>query len=57
MQNEKQFQQRADQVFKHYHLHDQIIIEENIMNKLQQSINIITNDLDSEFNKKGNSIL
>ncbi|XP_050055357.1 uncharacterized protein LOC114130858 [Aphis gossypii] len=52
LQNEIKFDQRADQVFKHHRRHDQIMIENNIMNELQQSINIINNDLDKKLNKK-----
>jgi len=53
LQNEIQFNQRADQVLKHHHRHDKIMIEDNILNELQQSINIINNDLNKNLNKKG----
>lgn len=49
------FKQRAEQIIKHHHSHDQIIVEENIINELQKSINVITNDLDNKLNKKGKS--
>lgn len=47
------FKQRAEQIIKHHQSHDQIIVEENIINKLQKNINAITNDLDNKLNKKG----
>jgi len=47
------FKQRAEQIIKHHQSHDQIKVEENIINELQKSINDITNDLDSKLNKKG----
>lgn len=47
------FKQRAEQIIKHHQSHDQIKVEENIINELQKSINAITNDLDSKLNKKG----
>jgi len=47
------FKQRAEKIIKHHQSHDQIKVEENIINKLQKSINAINNGLGSKLNKNG----
>jgi len=43
------FAQRAEKISKHLRRHDQIIIEEKIINELQQNIKTITKDLNSKI--------
>jgi len=50
------FEQRAEKIIKRHRHHDQIIVEDNAVNELQKYINVITNDLDNKFNKKGKSL-
>lgn len=52
LQNEIQFKRRAEKILKHHHQHDQIRIENKIINELQQKLYIIKSDLENEINKE-----
>lgn len=46
------FKPRAKKILKHFHRHDQIIIEEKMINELQQDISAINNDLNNAIDKE-----
>lgn len=46
------FKPRAKKILKHFHRHDQIIIEKKMINELQQDICAINNDLNNEIDKE-----
>jgi len=52
LQNEIKFEQRAEKILKYHHQHDQIIIEEKMINELQQIIRTICSDLNHEIDKE-----
>lgn len=52
LQNELKFKPRAEKILKHLQQHDLIIIEEKNVNKLQQSIQTINDDLNNDIDKE-----
>lgn len=52
MLNDLKFESRAKEIKKHQNSADQIVLEQEMIEELQESINAMTNNLDGEIGKQ-----